>query len=72
MSTQNFLRSLNEKQITQWALAIIKNELDQLPVSQARQVLREADRLLDEVVHIDSSSEKFIRTCKDNELSVNK
>ncbi|EAP7663012.1 hypothetical protein CDW99_004354 [Salmonella enterica subsp. enterica serovar Ealing] len=70
MSNSLFLRSLNEKQITQWALAIIKNELDLLPVSQARQVLREADRLLEETMYVDSRSEKFLRVCKDNDLSV--
>ncbi|ECB4072717.1 hypothetical protein EW514_15745 [Salmonella enterica subsp. enterica serovar Napoli] len=70
MSNSLFLRSLNEKQITQWALAIIKNELDLLPVSQARQVLSEADRLLEETMYVDSRSEKFLRVCKDNDLSV--
>lgn len=70
MSSSLFLRSLNEKQITQWALAIIKKELDLLPISQARRVLREADRLLEETMPVDCRSEKFLHACKDNDFPV--
>ncbi|EBP3057021.1 hypothetical protein RJV04_000879 [Salmonella enterica] len=68
MSSEYSLRDLNEKRITQLAIAIINNELDLLPISQARQVLKEADRLLGETMHVDCRNEEFLQACKDNDV----
>ncbi|HHR4769166.1 TPA: hypothetical protein ACS55J_000722 [Salmonella enterica] len=70
MSSEYSLRNLNDKFITKVAIAIINNELDLLPISQARQILKEVDRLLEETMHVDCRNEEFRQACKDNRVFV--